>query len=72
MNRTYGSQAKELEAQLAQAQSDRGVFMKHVEELKDKNKVKRREWADERRRLVRTIDHQTRANTEHLRVRLNV
>jgi hypothetical protein len=62
-------QTQELEAQLAQAQSDRSVFMKAVEELKEKNRAKRREWTEERRRLVRTIDHQTRANTEQLKVR---
>jgi hypothetical protein len=62
-------QVDDLEAQLAQASSERAVYHRQAEDLRAKHKAKRKEWADERRRLVRTIDAQTRTNTVQLHVR---
>jgi hypothetical protein len=62
-------QIAELEAFLDEARSDRGVYLAKCEDMKTKQKAKRKDWADERKRLLRCLEAQTRHNTIHLQVR---
>jgi hypothetical protein len=62
-------QIQGLEKLLSEARHDRSVYLDQAEQLRAKHKAKRKEWADERRRLVRTVDAQTRTNTVQLNVR---
>jgi hypothetical protein len=63
-------QAAELEALLEEARTDRGVYFTKCDEMKTKQKAKRKDWADERKRLLRCLEAQTRHNTIHLQVSL--
>jgi hypothetical protein len=60
------AQRNQAASNLAQAQDDRDMFAKQYEEVRRKHKSKRKEWAEERNRLMRCLDAQTKANTAHL------
>lgn len=51
---------------LKQAQQDRGVFATQLEDSKRKYKSKRKDWHEERNRLMRCLDAQTKTNASHL------
>lgn len=51
---------------LKQAQQDRSVFAKQLEDSKRKYKSKRKDWHEERSRLMRCLDAQTKTNASHL------
>lgn len=51
---------------LKQAQEDRSVFATQLEHCKRKYKNKRKDWSEERARLMRCLDAQTKTNASHL------
>lgn len=67
---TLWLQVADLEKQLAEVREERKMYTDKLELLKDKHKKKRQAWADERLRLVRTIDTQTATNAAQQNVRL--
>jgi outer membrane murein-binding lipoprotein Lpp len=56
----------ELSTHLASLQAERDQLKQDVEALKLKHRQKRKVWADDRAKLVRCLEAQTRANTTHL------
>lgn len=62
-------QITDLEKQLAEARQDRAVYLDKADKMAAEHRAKRKEWREERRRLVRTVDAQTRTNTLQLHVR---
>ena len=67
--RALAAQITDLEAALEEARRDRGVYHEQLEAQKAKQKARRKEWADERKRLLRCLETQTRHNSVHLQVR---
>jgi hypothetical protein len=66
-------QISELESQcqkhahtLKQAQEERKFFSSQIREIKSKYKTKRKEWSEERGRLMRCLEAQTSSNASHL------
>lgn len=59
-------QIEELTARNAELREERKIFAKQAEDVKAKYKERQLQWKDERMRLLRCLDAQTKTNTAHL------
>lgn len=59
-------QIEELVARNSELREERQIFAKQAEDVKAKYKGRQQQWKDERMRMVRCLDAQTKTNTAHL------
>lgn len=59
-------QIEELAGRNAELREERQIFAKQAEDVKAKYKERQQQWKDERMRMLRCLDAQTKTNTAHL------
>eukprot|EP00892_Ulva_mutabilis_P008019 jgi/Ulvmu1/558/UM001_0566.1 len=57
---------EELTARNTELREERHIFAKQAEDVKAKYKERQQQWKDERMRMLRCLDAQTKTNTAHL------
>jgi hypothetical protein len=60
------NQCQKYAHDLKQAQEERSLFSSQIKEVKVKFKTKRKQWSEERGRLMRCLETQTTSNASHL------
>lgn len=59
-------QIEELTSRNTELREERQIFAKQAEDVKAKYKERQQQWKDERMRMMRCLDAQTKTNTAHL------